>query len=91
MMPQNRLLNISDKRADIFRFKTVKSSTYSRYGLMNNLKRIPWRKTTQQSKDYFEKKKIWENEIRTEVVVMNFTHRFDVVFDKKRMSSGVLR
>lgn len=69
----------SDKRTDIFCFKTVKSSTYSRYGFMNNEKRIriPWRKTSQQ---VFDKKECHlEHSVRLCCVFINnaqFVQRF---------------
>lgn len=47
-------------------------------------KRIPWGKTTQQAADSLNSEKIWENVIRTVVIVRIFTHLINVVIDKER-------
>lgn len=87
LVPLNFIQSESEKRTDIFRFKTVFSNTYSTYKVVRIIKytcKNTMEKNNSKNQYIFQIVRRFEKMIiiRTAVVVRNFTHPVDVVIDE---------
>lgn len=86
-VPLNFIQDESEKRTDIFRFKTVFSNTYNTYKVVRIIKytcKNTMEKNNSKNQYIFQIVRRFEKMIiiRTAVVVRNFTHPVDVVIDE---------
>lgn len=87
LVPLNFFQDESEKRTDIFRFKTVFSNTYNTYKVVRIIKytcKNTMEKNNSKNQYIFQIVRRFEKMIiiRTAVVVRNFTHPVDVVIDE---------
>lgn len=87
LVPLNFIQDESEKRTDIFRFKTVFSNTYNTYKVVRIIKytcKNTMEKNNSKNQYIFQIVRRFEKMIiiRTAVVVRNFTHPVDVVIDE---------
>lgn len=87
LVPFNFFQDESEKRTDIFRFKTVFSNTYNTYKVVRIIKytcKNTMEKNNSKNQYIFQIVRRFEKMIiiRTAVVVRNFTHPVDVVIDE---------
>lgn len=87
LVPLNFIQDESEKRTDIFRFKTVFSNTYNTYKVVRIIKytcKNTMEKNNSKNQYVFQIVRRFEKMIiiRTAVVVRNFTHPVDVVIDE---------
>lgn len=87
LVPLNFIQDESEKRTDIFRFKTVFSNTYNTYKVVRIIKytcKNTMEKNNSKNQYIFQIVRRFEKMIiiRTAVVVRNFTHPVDDVIDE---------
>lgn len=87
LVPLNFIQSESEKRTDIFRFKTVFSNTYNTYKVVRIIKytcKNTMEKNNSKNQYIFQIVRRFEKMIiiRTAVVVRNFTHPVDDVIDE---------
>lgn len=87
LVPLNFIQDESEKRTDIFRFKTIFSNTYNTYKVVRIIKytcKNTMEKNNSKNQYIFQIVRRFEKMIiiRTAVVVRNFTHPVDVVIDE---------
>lgn len=87
LVPLNFIQDESEKRTDIFRFKTVFSNTYNTYKVVRIIKytcKNTMEKNNSKNQYIFQIVRRFEKMIiiRTAVVVRNFTHPVNVVIDE---------